>query len=307
MEEITDFESFYESKLQPFLKDLNLQSNEASKWSTAGIASVILSVACFIINEQAVGFLFIIVIVISIYKYIQKKDDLTYTYKRTIIKEIINYLNPGAEYSPSKRISSKDYKKSGLFTHVFNYYGGEDFIKGVYKNVTFYSSELNTGHKTQSGNDNNVSIFHGLFFAAPLSSLFTANTYIWPYHDKQLPHSLADEYFERFMPLPKLYHIKTTNPDFDKHFWLYTTTPSEANEIVDAQMMERMIHFKRQINRDVRFSFVSGVCYVAIGVKEDLLEPSVSDPGNKENIKEYFFSVLLILSIINQLNLSQLV
>ncbi len=70
--------------------------------------------------------------------------------------------------------------------------------------------------------------------------------------------------------------------------------------------MERMVHFKTQINRDTRLSFVDGICYVAIAVDEDLLEPSMSEPGNKDDIKDYFFSILLILSIINQLNLSKL-
>ena len=37
MEEIKDFDSFYTSRLQPFLSDLKLQSNDAAKWSTAGM------------------------------------------------------------------------------------------------------------------------------------------------------------------------------------------------------------------------------------------------------------------------------
>lgn len=307
MEDVKDFDSFYESRLQPFLAELNLKSNDASKWAVAGVAALLLAIVCFTIDQALAGFLLIILMVISVYKYSGKQDDFTSSYKETIIKEIISYLNPGAEYKPSKKISSNDYKKSGLFTHVFNYYYGEDFIKGVYKNVTFYSSELNTMYKSSNNEGSEVSIFTGLFFAAPINSAFSSSTYIWPEYDEQLPQSLADEHFERFMPLPKVHRIKTSNADFTKYFSLYTTNPSEANSIVDMEMMERMVHFKKQINRETRFSFVDGVCYVAIAVDEDLLEPSVSEPGNKENIKEYFFSVLLILSIINQLNLPKLV
>jgi hypothetical protein len=71
-------------------------------------------------------------------------------------------------------------------------------------------------------------------------------------------------------------------------------------------MMERMIKFKQQIKRDIRLSIVAGICYISISINEELLEPSISNPDNKEKIKEYFFSVLLIFSIINQLNLSRL-
>ena len=48
-----------------------------------------------------------------------------------------------------------------------------------------------------------------------------------------------------------------------------------------------------------------GKCHVAIPIKDDLFEPT-SFPDDKEVIKEYFFFVLLILSIINQLNLRKL-
>ncbi len=305
MDEIKDFESFYESKLQPFLADLNAQSNEASKWSTAGIASIILAIVCFILGELLAGFLFIILLVVCVYKYRSIKDDLTYTFKETIIKEIIKYVSPGAEYSPSKMISSKDYKRSGLFNHVYNHYHGEDFIKGVYKGVTFYCSELETYYKSTDESGDSFDIFTGLFFAAPVNSAFTKATYVWPSDDDQFPRSVADEYFHRFMPLPKIYRIKLDHPVFEKYFSVYGTSSSESRTIIDAEMMERLVRFKKQINRDIRLSFVSGICYVAIGMDEDLLEPSVSKPGDKENIKEYFFSILLILSIINQLNLNR--
>ncbi|MEP7229444.1 MAG: DUF3137 domain-containing protein [Ginsengibacter sp.] len=303
MEEIHDFESFYESKLQPFLADLNAESNDASKWSTAGIASLILAIVCFILGELLAGVLFIILLVVCVYKYFSIKDDLTCTFKETIIKEIIKYVSPGAEYSPSKMISSKDYKMSGLFNHVYNHYHGEDFIKGVYKGVTFYCSELETHYKSTGESGDSFDIFTGLFFAAPVNSAFTKATYVWPSEDDQFPRSVADEYFHRFMPLPKIY--KLDNPVFEKYFSMYSTSPSEARIIIDAEMMERIVRFKTQINRDIRLSFVSGICYVAIAIDEDLLEPSVSKPGDKENIKEYFFSILLILSIINQLNLNR--
>ncbi len=84
---------------------------------------------------------------------------------------------------------------------------------------------------------------------------------------------------------------------------MYTTNVEEAREIVDQDMMERIIIFQKQIQRDVRLSVVKGVMYVAISINEELLEPSISNPDNKEHIKDYFFSVLLILSIINQLDI----
>jgi len=69
--------------------------------------------------------------------------------------------------------------------------------------------------------------------------------------------------------------------------------------------MRRLLEFRKQIKRKVVISFVMGHCYVAIPIEEDLLEPSDS-LDDKEAVKKYFFTVLLILSIINQLPLDKL-
>lgn len=94
--------------------------------------------------------------------------------------------------------------------------------------------------------------------------------------------------------------------EFETAYSVYSNSPAEARHIVDTEMMECLLHFKNQIKRDVRVSFVEGICYVAISIDEDLLEPSILKPGDKKIIKEYFFSILLIFSIINQLRLYKL-
>lgn len=93
---------------------------------------------------------------------------------------------------------------------------------------------------------------------------------------------------------------------FEKAYSVYSNSPGEARHIIDAEMMECLLHFKNQIKRDVTVSFVEGICYVAIAIDEDLLEPSILKPGDKKIIREYFFSILLIFSIINQLRLYKL-
>lgn len=307
MNDIKAFDIFYSERIEPFLEKLNAQSNDASIWSTAGIASILFAILCFFMDSPFTAFLLLMFTGFTVSKYIEKKNELRDQFKTSVINEIIHYLNPGAVYSPSKTMSSVDYKSSGLFNHVYDDYHGEDHITGVYKGVKFYASELKTAYATRSKlGTNTIDIFEGLFFAAPINSVFKKATYVWPSNDNQLSISLADEYYHRYMGLPKVYPIRSELITFNNNFVAYTTSPSEARSILDDEMMERMVRFKTQIKRDVRFSFVNGICYVAIEIDENLLEPSIADPGNKENIKEYFFSVLLILSIINQLNLARL-
>lgn len=304
--QIENFETFYSEKLKPLLDKLGPDSNDTSKWSVAAIAALLLCIACFIISESGAAIFFIILFIISIYIYFKKKGDYVNNFKETIIKEIIEYLNPGAIYKPLEMMSPVDYEKSGLYPRKYDSCDGEDWINGTYKNVIYYCSELETSRTTSGPRSSIQQIFKGLFFAAPISYGYNT-TYVWPANDVQLPVTIADYHFERFLSLPDVDLIDMNNPEFESYFAVYSNDYATTKTIINNSMMERMVRFRNQINRDVRFSFVDGICYVAIAIKDDLLEPSISDPMNEENIKEYFFSVLLILSIINQLDLQSLV
>lgn len=304
--QIENFETFYAEKLKSQLDKLEPKSNDVSKWTVAGIASLFLCIVCFVIDQPVAAIIFIILIIISIYNYTRKSDDYVFNYKETIIKEIIEFLNPGAVYKPFEMMSPIDYEKSGLYPRKYDSYEGEDWINGTYKNVTYYCSELQTSRTSYRRTNNVKSIFRGLFFAAPISHPYSA-TYVWPVNDVQLPVSIGDYHFERYLPLPEIDPIDMANPEFENYFSVYSNDGTSARSIINNTMMERMVRFRKQIDRDIRFSFVNGIFYVAIAINDDLLEPSVSDPMNKENIKEYFFSILLILSIINQLDLESLV
>jgi Protein of unknown function (DUF3137) len=305
MEEIKDFESFYNIRLQPFFEELKSQGHNTSIWTIVGIISLIVTILSFMLNQPIIGTLFLFALVYCIYKHTKNKDLFVDNYKETVIKEIITYLNPAMIYSPESSMSSDDYEKSGHYRRIYDFYDGDDHIEGTYKNVKFYCSEIKTAHERPASRARRTTtIFKGLFFAAPLGIAFCGGTYIWPAGEEQLANSIMDEYY-RLMDFPDVYYVDTKNPTFEKEFSVYSTNHAEALFFVDNELMTRLINFKNQINRDIRMSFVGGICYVSIAINEDLFQPSVSNPENKEIVHELFFSVLLILSIINQLNLTK--
>lgn len=305
MEEIKDFDSFYNITLQPFFEELKSQGDNTSIWTIVGIISFIVAILSFMLNQPLIGTFFLIVLVYCIYKHTKNKDLFIDNYKETVIKEVIKYLNPGITYSPESSMSAEDYEKSGHYRRIYDFYDGDDHMEGTYKNVKFYCSELETAlERPASKVRRTATIFKGLFFAAPLGIPSFGGTYIWPAGEEQLANSIMDEYY-RLMDFPDVYYIDTKNPAFEKEFSVYSTNPAEALSLVDNELMTRLLNFKNQINRDIRMSFTGGICYVSIAINEDLFQPSVSNPDNKENVQEFFFSVLLILSIINQLNLTR--
>jgi len=312
MENIKDFDAFYALKILPVLDVLKAEDKQVNKWGIGGFISFALAVLCIIGNYT--GFLetggvmlavfFGVCTVVSIYFYTKSDDDFNSDFKEKIIREIIQYLLSDVIYKPGNYTSSKEYKASSLYRHYFDYYEGDDYVEGQYKGVSFHCSQLDTSFDSLGRRNRQEQVFKGLFFVAFMNSNFAAGTYVWARGREQLGATIGDERY-RLYPMPHVMHMKMNNPAFEKYFSVYGTDPSEAGSILTERMMALMLQFKAQIKRDISFSFVAGRCYVAIPIAEDLLEPA-TDIADKEEIKKYFFTILLILSIINSLELTEL-
>ena len=100
--------------------------------------------------------------------------------------------------------------------------------------------------------------------------------------------------------------MKTGNEDFNKNYSVYTTNADEASLILSYNMMDHMLLIKKKLKKDIVFSFVAGKCYIAVPFDENLLEPSKKGIRDKEAIKNYFYSILLVFNIINKLELNRL-
>ena len=311
MEAIKDFEGFYTINIAPILPELRKENKIADQWGTAMIIFLILAIAALIftivIPESWGGGTWTIILfvgaIVSIGYYTKKDNAYTDDFKERVIRQVVNYLNPALTYKPDGAMPEREYRQSGLFRRRYDYYYGEDSLEGVYKGVTFHCSELRT---TYIGGRRNLelTIFKGLFFAAVVNPKYKGGTYVWIKDEEQFGESIADERY-RLLAFPKVYDMKMGHELFDSNFFVCSTNPKEAREILDTDMMNRLLEFRKQLKRKVVFSVVMGRCYVGIPINEDLLEPG--DPiGDKEEVKKYFFTILLMLSIINQLELSQL-
>jgi hypothetical protein len=312
MEHITSFDDFYEQKLSPFLKALEKQGSASYWWQvlcmvcTLGIIPVL---AWGLRNESGIlgGFLVLITIIVgivSLHQYTKIKDSYESNYKEKVIQQIIEFIHPGLQYKPDISINHKDYINSSLCRNWYDDYDGADWIGGNYKGVNFKCSELYVTRRTGAKSSGST-VYKGLFFAAPLNISFSGGTYIWIKNEEQLPASIADERY-RLLPMPEVVRVDCRDGEFEKQYRVYTTDVYEALSIVDGEMMQCISRFRKQINRDISLSFVAGICYVAIPFTEDLFEPKSKNPGDKDEIKKCFLSVLLMLDIINQLKLDKL-
>ena len=310
METVNDFDTFYSLKLLPYLEKLKQQRSGMHNWKMLGILSAV-GVFLFFVSFQTqmlsdslvIVFFFFIVLVISIYFYSRRSDQYLDNFKEKVIGQIITALNPTAVYKPMGFVSQKEYKASGLFRRKYTQFDGDDYWEGVYKNVPFHCSEIETKYEDSLGAVQ--PIFKGLFFSARLRGSFKGGTYVWNRGEEQLPVSVTDKQ-HRIVQLPDLRRFDMGNSAFHQQFSVYGLDAGEAAYIIDQPMMQHMLRLKAKLQRKIVFSFVAGRCYVAVPIDENLLEPNPVDITDKETIKTYFFTILLVFSIINELELNRL-
>lgn len=305
------FDSFYSTKIEPELPRLRAECKSVDGWGYGIVAAGLLATATFIgysmgkMEGSTAGWLiafFIAGVIFSVYKYAQQNDRFTEDYKSAVVKVIMDEVCPGLVYKPADFISSKEYKSSSLFRHKFDYFDGGDYIEGKINGVPFHCCELHT--QCDYSLRGTMTIFKGLFIVANINKRFGGGTYIWPKGGTQFSNILIDQYID-LMPMPKAARLHFDN-DFEHYFHTSSTWPSQAEEILTERMRNKMIQLRRQLDTAISFSFVAGKCYIALPLSKDLLEPSNYDPGDKEEIRKYFLTLMVIPEIIKQLPLEEL-
>lgn len=309
MERLEDFESFYTVKIQPYLEELDMDESAASNWKKFTIFTGIGAFGSFFLYYlkffpigHILAAAMIIMCAVGVYFYTRYSDRYIDDFKEKVIGQIISFINPAAVYKPMGFISKKEYKASGLYRRRFTHFDGDDYWESNYSGVAFHCSEIKSWYEDAGGVHQ---IFKGLFFIAKLNRTFTGGTYIWVKGKAQLPATMADEHY-RLFPLPHVQKMKTDHERFSKHYSVYTTNIYEASRILSYSMMDHMQLIKEKLGKDIMFSFVAGRCYIAVPFDENLLEPSGKGVRDKEEIKKYFYSILLVFNIIKTLELNRL-
>jgi Protein of unknown function (DUF3137) len=181
----------------------------------------------------------------------------------------------------------------GLLFRVFKGfpYFIRKLVKGQSVNYKHFEREVLRGESTSR------SIFQGLFFVADFNKDFRGQTFL-----------LSNDIGSKIQALHKAkgQTVSLEDPNFRKLFVVYSNDQVEARYILSTSLMERLTTFRKKANRKIQISFVDSLIYVAIAYDEDLFEPKLfSSMLDLAPLKEYFETLQLMLSIVDELNLNQ--
>lgn len=299
-----DFNSIH-SRLQPALQQLEQQRRLLKEEGSR--KGLIMGGICFVggsIFALYGGFnVFGIAIALAVagmiwYYCVQCKSAvLTVYYKQNIISAIVRELCENATFEPENGIPEAIFGASRLFSGRADRYHSEDLISGQVDKTVFNCAEIVAEEKRVTTDKNGhtrtywVDIFRGFFFIADFQKDFQGQTVI--YRNSWLK---LGNYGQR---------VKLENPEFEKSFDTYSTDQVEARYLLSPVMMERLLELDQKFPGKITVSFLNSRVIVAIPDAKDHFEASIwQSQLQNDSIREEFYTLTTLLSIINDLNLN---
>jgi len=298
----TNFQSYFEAELKVLLQPLEDYRIKRIKvyWQIQYIAILIgliffisfvlgnspLCVLCVVATVVIEGFSFESIGKTN--KYLQRE------YKSKIMPKILGFINSEFEYIPNQKLSKSVFDKSLLFHQAVNVVEGEDFMRFKIGEAGIMFCE-----STVYGEGPGAKMFHGIFISATFNKNFTSKTFIFPKKSTSIFRKL------KFKLLGSSFNVKLEDPEFEKEFIVLSEDQVESRYILTTSFMERILEYKRKLNAELAFSFISNRLYCTIPNPKNLFEPALFDSFLDFNfILQSFEPLVLYTGLVEDLNLN---
>ncbi len=310
MKTLEDLKVFYQTFLIGSLQELEKKRKKIAHNLILGmvIAGVVI-IAAAIIMPGALFFLPVILFAIyGIVFQIQGRGFVS-DFKYRIIKEIVEFIEPGLNYQSGNFIPEHAYMASEIFKTVSDRYAGEDYVSGKIGATTIEFSQVHSEYKTEYTDRNGHrrtqwhTIFKGIFFIGDFNKSFLGRTVVLPDTAEKLLGFLGTSL--QSMNVMRGQLIKMEDPEFEKLFVVYGDDQVESRYLLSLSLLQRIVNFKKKTNKKIFISFVHSKIFVAIDHAGDIFEPRIFKTLiDFAPIQEYFEHLTLMLGIVDELSLN---
>jgi len=315
MTESINLEHLYNTELKPKLSKLDAQRVEIVSTIKKYFGFSILPIAVSIylaINLQNPFPAIIAVggsLLFSFYKINPLWKKYRAEFKEQVIKEIIKFINSSLSYSPTEKISQGEFVKCGIFKTQIDRYRGDDLVRGTIGSTQMEFSEIHAEYKTTTVDSKGRrrtqwhTIFKGLLFSADFNKDFNVKTYVLTDTAEKMFGFLGTKLQKMNKSRGEL--IKLEDPEFESEFAVYSEDQVESRYILSPSLMDRILSFKKQTNKNIQLSFVDSRLYVTVPYSKALFEPKLfGEMIDFEDIQEYHSDLNLVIGIAENLNLN---
>ena len=320
VEEKKSIRQFYFKELREELLILEGDRKKIIKLSiTLGVivllgAGIIATANAF--NKLGIGIIAaVIVCIYPLIKYGIELSSLSTDYKRNykskIVRKIVNFVDKGLSYNPERYIEQVLFQGSKIFQERIDRYRGDDLVTGTIDKTSISFSEIHAEYKTETRDSKGRkqthwhTIFKGLFFMADFNKDFNSFTVVMP--------DSAERVFGKFgqtlQSLGTMFStrelVKLEDAEFEKYFAVYSPNQVEARYILSPTMMEKLVEFRKSVNREIYISFNFSKVFIGVPIQEDLFEPSIMNSIlDIAPIERYYKIIELMVGIVNELDLN---
>lgn len=238
-------------------------------------------------------FAFALIITITLIIILSRSQPICADYKEQVISRLVKALVEQGKYDPNKGISQNTFNESKLFISP-DRYDSEDLISGVIDKTSFCFAEVHAEERRVQSNGKTttthwVTIFKGFMFIADFHKDFVGQTIVAR---------------DSFLKL-KRGRVKMENPEFERHFDVFSTDQIEARYILTPSMMERIVTLNNKLGGDIVLSFYNSNVMIAVNNSTNHFEAGIWRPINNTKVllREYNL-ITSMISIVEELNLN---
>lgn len=262
------------------------------------VPSFVLLTPKFYLNV-IVGFIFIIAAIVFFVKGVYRFLEFRSEYKSSVVKKVVQFINPNYLYDANRHISLNDFMMSNLGSKKVNKAVGDDYVCGKIDKTVFEFSELIAQHEWEDTDHDGKKVmrvenhFNGLFFLADFNKHVQGETFVMPDKAERLFGKLG----QSLQKSSKGKLVKLENPEFEKYFAVFSTSQTEARYILTPTMMEGMVSIRKKIGANCSFSFIGERVYCGIEFNKALFEASLLKPISYADV-EFIHSLFTLIEII---------
>lgn len=245
---------------------------------------------------------------LAIFMFIYQHEKAGYgsLFKSQVIEKIVYFLDASLTYNQADSIDEHEYQHSELFPEAYDRFFGSDLVSGKVEGVDVRFSDLHVEKKvrTRNGKEEWSDIFQGLFFTADFNKAFHSKVVVLPDIAEQSLGVLGS--WMQSMNHQRGELIKLDHVEFEKLFVVYGSNQIESRYILSHALMEKIVQFRKKINKPLYLSFVDSKIFLALHYNKPLFEPILSRSLLEfDYIKDYFELLVMIVGIVNEFKLNE--
>ncbi len=224
--------------------------------------------------------------------------------------QAIRYLDPNFRYKSSTQFPAAVYKSCGLFPTSYDTASAEDHVVGILEKTQFELQEIKTfrreTYRDSQGRTitRNVPIFCGILFMADFSKNFLGHTVIET-DVSEKKFGVLGRTAQRIMgTVSDRKLVELENPDFERHFKVSSTDPTEARYLLTPTFMEALIRLKDKYGQNVQVGFLNSTIIIAIPHSSGFMEIEMDFDRLSQSLQRLGHELLDMLEIIEDLELN---